>query len=487
MKKTMLCLVCVVLAATAANGAEKPKTELEMGPGVGVTIYNSGFALVKERRLLELKKGVQTIRFDGVARAIDPASVLFESLTDPKSVTILEQNYEFDLVNANAILNKYLGKKIAVVLAGSGADHAQAVSGFLKSFGKNAYGQIVLASKADGGSIQIINRKDVRNITCSELPEGLLTKPTLVWQVASKAAGKHLCKITYLTANLSWDCTYTAVIAKNDTLALSGWVTINNRSGARYENAGVKLIAGDIAAPKFRGRSGRRHPRRFGRKSVTRIRRPKHAQKASPTEFSDHHLYKLPGPATINEKQVKQMELIKPAGSVAAKRLLLYEPGDKRVNVIVEFANTQPNGLGVAMPEGTVRVYERDGADGSLEFVGEDEVAHTPRGEMLSLRIGKAFDVVGETKQTVYERGFDWAELEEQVELRNHKAEPVEIRVRTWLGYNWRFLKSQLDDKPAEWRKVDGARVEWTIIVPAGGKRKLVYRVRYSRNPRVNP
>jgi hypothetical protein len=205
------------------------------------------------------------------------------------------------------------------------------------------------------------------------------------------------------------------------------------------------------------------------------------------TEFADHHLYKLPGLTTINESQVKQMALIKAVGNVAAEKILLYEPGDKRVKVVVEFANAQPNGLGLAMPAGIVRMYQRDDADGSLEFVGEDGIAHTPRGEMLSLYLGKAFDVVAETKQTVYERGFEWAEIEEYVQLQNKKAEPVEIRVRTWLGHNWRFLASQLDDKPAKWRKLDSGRVEWKVTVPAGGARKLLYRVRYSSNPRVIP
>jgi len=494
MKKLWVVVACLALGteALAAEPASRG-TELQMGPGVGITIYNANFGVVKERRLLDLKKGVDTLKFTGVASAIDATSVHFTSLTDPKGVQILEQNYEFDLVSADKILKKYLDKKIRLTLKAAGSEKSQVATGYLKSHGgaaaqptpvghydrwgryvqtypRPADGKLILASKADGGEIQIIDRSAVRDITCAELPEGLITKPTLVWRVASEKAGKHLCKIAYMTSSISWKCDYTAVLKKGDKeIDLAGWVTINNNSGARYRDARIKLIAGDV--------------HRVTTPTYGRAKRPSSAAESDRAagfqekSFAEYHMYTLGRPSTINEKQVKQIELIEPALGVPVTKFYLYHVGAKRPRVMVEFENSKKNKLGIALPRGKVRVYQRDEADGSLEFIGEDQIDHTPRDEKVKLYIGDAFDIIGESKQTAYQSGKRWSRYTQSVELRNHKDDAVEIRVQANVSRASRFEKQTVDGKPVEGKRLDAARMEWRVNVPAKGKAVLVYTV----------
>jgi len=464
MKKLACAVLCVLVAPTVLAAA---KSELDMGPGVGITIYNANFGVVKERRLLDLKGGVQTLKFTGVASAIDATSVHFTSLTDPKGVQILEQNYEFDLVSADKILKKYLDNKINLTLQAAGSEAAKKVNGYLKSYGG---GKLILATKADGGEIQIIDRSAVRDVTCAELPDGLITKPTLVWKVSSDKAGKHLCKIAYMANQVSWNCDYTAVLKNKDTqIDLAGWVTVKNHSGARYKDARIKLIAGDV----HRVTPPRPRYDAMERRRATKARSAGFQEKS----FAEYHMYTLGRPSTINENQVKQIELIEPAIGVPVTKFFLYHVGAKRPRVMVEFENTKQNKLGIALPRGKVRVYQRDEADGALEFIGEDQIDHTPRDEKIKLYIGDAFDIIGETKQTAYQSGQRWNRYTQSVELRNHKDEDVEIRVQAHVSRGSRIEKQQVNGKPVQGKRLDSARMEWRVKVPSKGKTKLVYTV----------
>ena len=492
MRTFVLLTLCVLLAAPAFGAG---KSELEMGPGVGITIYNANFGVVKERRELDLSKGVQTLTFTGVASAIDATSVHFTSLTDPKGVEILEQNYEYDLVSADKILEKYLDKKITLTLKAAGREASKTVTGYLKSYGGSvapqrsggyydrygrylAYpvraassGKLILSSKAVGGEIQIIERSAVRDITCSELPEGLLTKPTLVWKVASEKAGVQLCKITYMTNSVAWKCDYTAVLKKGDKeIDLAGWVTVTNNSGARYKDARIKLIAGDV----HRVTPG-------PQQNWNRERSLKSAKKAdggfAEKSFAEYHMYTLGRPSTINENQVKQIELIEPALGVPVTKFYLYHVGAKRPRVMVEFENTKVNKLGIALPKGKVRVYQKDEADGSLEFIGEDQIDHTPRDEKIKLYIGDAFDIIGESKQTAYQSGRRWNRYTQSVELRNHKDTDIEVRVQAYVSAGSQVEKETLDNEAVKHERLDASKLEWRVPVKANGKTKLVYTV----------
>jgi len=468
-RKLVIAVACLLLwSPTFAAEPPARTSELEMGEGVGITIYNANFGVVKERRLLDIAKGVGVIQFTGVASAIDATSVHFKSLNDPKGVQILEQNYEFDLVNADKILKRYLDKKIELTLRAAGPEKAKTVSGYLKSF---AGGKLILAQRESGGEITILDRAAVRDITCGELPEGLITKPTLVWRVFSEKAGKQLCKIAYMTNSVSWKCDYTAVIKKKDTeIDLAGWVTINNGSGARYKDAQIKLIAGDVhrITPQYRAPYERERSARVEKKLDAGFQEK---------SFAEYHMYTLGRPSTINENQVKQIELIEPAIGVPVTKYFLYMVGAKRPRVMIEFENAKKNKLGIALPRGKVRVYQRDEADGSLEFIGEDLIDHTPRNEKVKLYIGDAFDIIGESKQTAYQSGKRWNRYTQQVELRNHKDDAVEIRVQAYLSRGSRIERQEVDGKPVVGKRLDTSKIEWRVNVPKEGKVKLVYSV----------
>ena len=474
--------VCVLLALASCARLPRPFTrrplpELEMGPGVGLTLYSGGFGIVKERRRLDIRPGRQVLRYDGVAEYIYPESVHFLSLTDPAGVQILEQNYEYDLADAEAILRKYLDRRVDLVLRGSGAAHAQAVGGYLKSYDDRA---LVLAAPAAGGKVHIIGRDNIRKITCAELPGGLITRPTLVWQVAGRRPGEHLCKVSYMTDGIGWHCNYTAVLNRSHTrLDLSGWVTIRNESGAEYKNARIKLLAGDVHRVSVRAIS---NECLYG-EDLEDIFGEAEDDGFEEKSFAEYHLYTLGRPSTINQNQVKQIELIEPVTNVPVSKYLLCDLTDEddehdRPKVMLEFDNTEDHGLGIALPAGAVRVYQRDEADGSLEFIGEDWIEHTPRDETVTACIGRAFDVVCERRSIEHVSGYNQATCTWEVVLRNHKDEAVEVRVRDSFPHNWTVLEQTIDGKPARYKPVDHKTAEWRVRVPARGQATLTYKVR---------
>jgi len=467
MTRITMAIAAVALLASVAYAQQ----EAQMGEGVSLTVYNANFATVKERRFMDFKNGVNEVKFVGVASTIDATSVIFSSLTAPKAVSVLEQNYEFDLVNADKILDKYLDQKIGLTVMGSGSAGLQEVSGVLKSF---VGGQLVLTD--DNGNVNIVSRSSVQGLKLGALPDGLLTRPTLVWKVGSRQAARHLVKVAYLCNSISWKCDYIAVVnKKQDAMDFSGWVTINNQSGATYTDAKIKLIAGDV--------------RRVQPQLVREYSRRAEASKAGAgfggfeeKSFAEYHMYTLGRPSTVNMNQVKQIELIEPAMNVPVLKYYWY-PGGTKVNVKLEVQNKKEAGLGIALPKGKVRVHQKDEADGSLEFIGEDEIDHTPRDEKFTLYIGDAFDIVGETKNIQpNENKPAYIRRTLQVELRNHKDEDIVVRVPGYLGQNWKLEKQKLDGKDFEFKEqTDAWTVVWYVPVPKNGKATLVYTVFNSR------
>ncbi len=462
MKRLMITALLIGLLAPLAMA----QPEAKMGEGVALTVYNANFATVKERRLMEFKNGVNLVKFIGVAKTIDPTSVHFTSLTAPKAVSVLEQNYEFDLVNADKILEKYLDKKIGLVVRGSGSAGLQEVTGTLKSF---MGGQLVLTD--NGGNVRIVSRGAVQDLRLGALPDGLLTRPTLVWKVASEKTGKHLVKVAYIANSISWKCDYIAVVNKAHTaMDFSGWVTINNRSGATYKDATIKLIAGDVRrvqSPRPYRHRPVRAPRASGKPGGGFVEK----------SFAEYHMYTLGRPSTVNMNQVKQIELIEPALNVPVLKYYWY-PGGKKINVKLEVQNKKAAGLGIALPKGKVRCHQKDEADGSLEFIGEDQIDHTPRNEKFTLYIGDAFDIVGETKATASQSGRNWSRRTIQVELRNHKDSDIVVRVPRNLGRNWRLESQKVNGADTEFKvKKDAWTVVWYVPVAKNAKSVLTYTV----------
>jgi len=459
-------LAIVGVPAWAAPAAEKPAPSEE---GVSLTVYNQNFAVVKEVRSLDVPQKTSIVQFRDVAKQIDATSVAFKSLTDPQGTTVLEQNYEFDLVSADKLLDKYIDKALTVV-----TKQGKSYEGLLQSFDA---GQLVL--KGRNGIVMVQRPDNVQNIEFSTLPEGLLTRPTLVWKVATEKPGKHLAQVTYQTQGLSWVSDYSAIINKDDTkMDLSGWVTITNQSGGAYKDAKVKLIAGDVRRiqPPVRLRE------MDSAKSEGKGGGGGFVEKA----FFEYHMYTLGRTTTVNENQVKQVELLTTADVPVLKRYV-FEPmgrfwhqrygsqNEYKINVFVEFKNSQANHLGMALPKGKVRVYKRDPADNELEFVGEDQIDHTPKDEELKLYVGDAFDIVGEKTVTDHKQGDRWSQDSVKDEIRNHKDEDIKTLVREHLN----MAQWELTAKSMEFKKVDASTIEFELAVPKNGKAEVTYTVMY--------
>jgi hypothetical protein len=438
-------------------------------PGLSLTVYNNDLGVVKDVRKLTIGQPVSELKFTDVAKRIDPTSVHFKSLTDPANTTVIEQNYEFDLVSADKLLDKYIDRKIGVV-----TEDGSRYAGVLLSYDGR---QLVIQGN---DQLYMIQRPDnVRNIEFGKLPEGLLTRPTLVWQIQTAAPGEHLAQVTYQTHGMGWRADYNAIINDDDTkLDLNGWVTLTNQSGAKYPDAEIKLIAGDVRTiqevqPVLRERM-------YQVKSDAAKSAGGFEQKA----FFEYHMYTLGRKTTVNENQIKQIELLTAADVPVTKRYI-FEPGGRywhrrygdkneyKVNVFVEFKNDKQSNLGMPLPKGKIRVYKRDGDD--LEFIGEDQIDHTPKDEDLKVYVGDAFDIVGEKVVKDQKQAQRWRQQKIEIELRNHKDTPVTVRVREHLGHGtW-----TIDENSHPFNKVEHNIVEFDVPVDANSETTLKYTVDY--------
>ncbi len=424
---------------------------------VALTVYSNNLALVREVRTIQLPKGTSEIRFTDVAAAIDPTSVHFTSLTDSGDVDLIEQNYEFDLLSPNRMLQKYIDQEITVHTEQDGPFHGRLLSASQKA--------VMLQMK--GGNIKSIAMDPIISIDYPALPGGLITMPTLVWLVNNQKAGEHKAEVSYLTANMSWHAEYVAVCKKNDSLLeLNSWVSIDNQSGADYDNAKLKLIAGDVhrAEPP---------PARLMAKGYDMM-----AEHAAPQfeekQFFEYHLYTLQRRATVKNNQVKQIALFPPA-EIKADKMYCYNGalyGDA-VRVTLAFQNSRGSGPGIPLPKGKVRVYKQDDADNSSEFVGEDLIAHTPQDEKVRIRLGNTFDIKGERIQKEMKQLSERSHEETwQITLRNHKKEAVRVVVEEQLQGDWKIRKESHPHK-----KKDATTIEFEVPVEKDGEGVVEYTV----------
>ena len=484
MKLRRLVMVPIVLTFVATAFAAGTAATTTAEEGIALTIYNQNFGVVREKRKVDVPERIGLLRFTDVAAQIDGTSVQFKSLTDPKA-TVLEQNYEYDLVSADKLLEKYIDKQLAV-LTKDGSRY----SGSLLSFDAN---QLVLRQDGGKNEIVMVQRGDnVKDIQFGALPEGLITKPTLVWKLATEKAGQQLIEVAYQTGGINWQADYNAVLnAKDTALDLGGWVTINNQSGATYKDAKLKLIAGDVrrVQPAYAAA-----PMASKRAMLMGAEAEGFAEKA----FFEYHLYTLGRPATVAQNQTKQIELLK-AADVPVKKVFLYEgapqyrfygglisdanygneEGYKKVKVIIEVKNSKDNHMGMALPKGKVRLYKRDEADGSLEFIGEDQIDHTPKDETVKLHIGDAFDIIGERKRTNFSVDTSGHVMTESFEIRvrNHKTEPVEVLIKESL-YRWNNW--EITESNQKWTKYDSNTIHFLVKVDKDGEQVITYTVRYT-------
>jgi hypothetical protein len=445
-----------------------------------LTVYNQGTALVRDRRQFDLQQGVNELRFGDVAAAIDPTSVLFTSLTDPRGTSVLEQNYEFDLVGAAALLEKYLDEEIRVVTRDGTLYTGRLLSG---------RGDVILQ---DGdGRVTVVGADDIQEFSFPKLPAGLITKPTLVWRLLAARDGRQDVEITYLTGGVSWQADYVVRLGSDDqAIDLDGWVTVNNTSGATFQDAQLKLVAGDLQRLLE------------GRLSADEAQYPAlptaSAEPIQQREFFEYHLYEVPRPVTVGDNETKQIEFVR-APAVAAEKFFVYDgsqcqngywhcalsgypqtdpsygvASNPKVMVMIEFDTED---VDADLPRGRVRVYLED-VDGASLLIGEDSIDHTPKGEVVRLYVGDAFDIVGERIQTDFSLPSPKSVEETyRIVLRNHKDEAVDVRVVEHLfrWSNWRILRASHN-----YDEMDSSNIEFRVHVPAEGETEITYTVLYS-------
>jgi len=418
-----------------------------------ITIYNENLALVRQIRMLSLEQGVQDFSYDGVAAKIDPTSVHFKA----PGVTVIEQNYEYDLVDKNVLLKKYLGETIEISVKDN------FISGKLLSSDDG----LIIEDKS--GQVQQIQASSIERIQFPSLPAGLVLKPTLRWMLHSEKQEEVKAELSYLTRGISWEASYVAVASPDDkSLDFAGWVQIDNQSGATYEDAVLKLMAGDvrIEQPPKRGR---------GYEADMAVAFSK-AELAGfeEKEFFEYHLYTLPRLTTIRDRQSKQISLFEQA-TTAVNKVYTYDnwKDATKVNITLEFRNDKKNKLGIPLPKGKVRVYKAD-TDGSLEFIGEDRIDHTPKDELLRLSTGKAFDIVVERRNPDRKNISSGVHDEKiEIEIRNKKKEAVEVVIVEHMPRKWEILEESLKGE-----KTAASRYEWKMTIPSDGMSTLTFWVR---------
>ncbi|MEI6712793.1 MAG: hypothetical protein WCO60_03515 [Verrucomicrobiota bacterium] len=467
-----------------------PLTLLVLGTGIasaqpGLTIYNGHFAVVRDTVPLELKAGENIVRYSGATSSLDPSSVILRDPTGKIPLSILEQNYRNDPVTEQSLLDRFEGQP-------------QAITFLIKEPQKpdrTIEGHVIRSGHVPGGApmqpIIEVDGKLVFELPGRPLFAGLkddnILKPELTWKIQSPAAAQLQAELAYLTGGLEWEASYNLVLPeKGDTAEMNGWVTLKNRSGKVFENAAIKLMAGDV-----------HHPQRSVSQYATAKSGGLGAAMAPVEEkaFDDFHLYTLPRPTTLRDQETKQLEFTRAIG-VPTKRVYIYEASsvpfsgqpmlekewgsfgaNTKVRSVLEFKNDEPSKLGIPLPAGNIRVYRKDGDQ--LEFVGEDNIDHTPRNEPIRLALGNAFDLVGERKQTNFKIDNARNTLEEsfEIRIRNQSKNTAQIQVIEHMNRaaNW-----VVSEKSSPFTKHDSQTIHFTATVAPDGETVLKYSVRYT-------
>jgi len=453
-------------AQTALSSTEQDQKDL------AVTVYNSNVALVRDVRRLRLPSGTLDVRFMDIAARVNPATVHIVSLTAPKELTVLEQNYEYDLLSPQKLLAKYVGKELTLVRLVEENNSTKEVS---------VKATLLADNEAPVWKVgnEIITGMGADRYIFPDLPENLYSKPTLVWLLDNRHEGEQTVEASYLTNDMSWSADYVLTVGTDPKLAdLNGWVTVVNNCGTAFRNAQLQLVAGElhrVAEVQLESMG-----RAMAMKSAPTA--PQFAQEA----LSEYHLYTLERRTNVQNNETKQISLLSSTGVRIAKHFEVdgqqfyyhnaQRPGapfKDPVEVRLKFKNSEANALGMPLPAGTVRVYQGD-SKGRVQFIGEDRIDHTPKDETLDLHIGNAFDVVAERKQTDFQViSSNVHEMAFEIALRNHKPEPIIVEVNEPIGGDWKMLESNFK---AEKTAAFAARFD--VPVAANGESVLKYRVR---------
>lgn len=440
---------------------------------LSLTVYNSDLALVRDVRTIQLPRGGADLTFMDIAATVNPATVHIRSLSEPSRLRILEQNYEYDLLEPEKLLRKYVGRTVTLVRLRqeAGVTREEEVRATLVSYNGAPVWRI---------GTDIVTGLHADHIRFPELPGNLFARPTLIWALDNGGAARHRVEASYLASKLSWNADYVLTVSRDDRTAdLDGWVTLTNGSGTSFRNARLQLVAGDVN--RVRKELGRFNEA-LRESAMVSAAAPAMSQEA----FSDYHLYTLERKTTIHDQETKQVNMLGATGFAVRKRYVVdgqafyyrnaQHPGAPLkdvVQVFYQLKNEQTAGLGLPLPAGVVRVYQAD-SRGGVQFVGEDRIAHTPKDETVNLRIGTAFDVVAERRQIDFQKvGTNTYEVEYEVVVRNHKATPVAVEVSEPIGGTWRITRST-----HAYTKTDAWAARFDLPVAADAQTRLSYRVR---------
>jgi hypothetical protein len=474
-------VLCTLLVATGAIagqslgvGAAMVTSTLDDQREVAVTVYNQNLALVRDVRRLDLPTGDVDLRFMDIAAKVNPATVHIASETAPRDLAVLEQNYEYDLLNPQKLLDKYVGRDVTLVQlqTENNSTHEVDIRATLLAYNDN----IPVWRVGD----QIVTGIASDRYVFPDLPANLYSKPTLIWRLTNRHAGAQTVEASYLTGDMTWTADYVLTVATSEkTAGLNGWVTVTNNSGTAFRNAQLQLVAGAVNLIQPRPPGGVIGGV-LGRAEVAA--QPQFAQE----NISEYHLYSLDRPTTIANSESKQISLLGASSFPIEKHYEVNgqtyyyqnaiapgQPAKDAVEVHLKFKNSQANSLGIPLPAGTVRVYQGD-SKGRLQFIGEDHIDHTPKDEELNLHIGNAFDIVEERKQADFQRiDRHTTESAFEITLRNHKSDAVTVEVNEPVGGDWTMLDSNFKHE-----KTSATSVRFTVPVPANGESVLKYRVR---------
>jgi hypothetical protein len=466
-------IVCLLASLSVLAQADELRSTLQDQRSVAVTIYNENLALVKDQRKIPLASGQNILAFRDVSARMRPETALLRSLTSPGKLSVIEQNFDFDLLTPGKLLEKYVGRSVNIIRTNPAT-------------GVETTEQAQVLSANEGVVMKIGNRIETGipgRIVYPDVPDNLRDRPTLVMSLNNGGAAQQDVELSYLTGGLAWKADYVAELnATDDRLDLSGWVTLTNTSGTSYNNARLQLVAGDVNQVRDEMRFLNRQMKG---EMVMAAAAPRMAEES----LMEYHLYTLDRPTTIAESQTKQVSLLTASAIPARKELLLRgadyyygssygDLGQKmKVGVFVEFENKESAHLGMPLPKGVIRVYKKDGS-GNAQFVGEDNIDHTPKNEKVRLKLGEAFDVTADKKQTDFKRlpnpakGNALFESAFEIVLKNAKKDAVIVTVQEPIPGDW---KMQSESHPHE--KAASNTAFWHISVPAEGSAKLSYRV----------
>ncbi len=470
----LVSLLQFIFHAQIAAANDELRSTLEDQQEVAVTIYNEQLALVKDSRKIKLDNGFNRLAFREVSAQMRPETALLRSIDHPNGFRLIEQNFDFDLLTPQKLLEKYVGRKVRVVRT-----HP--------TTGEERTEEAEVLSVNNGVVLRIGNRIETGypgRIIYDEVPENLRDRPTLVISLESGTGKEQDLQLSYLTGGLGWKADYVAELDESDSFVdLTGWVTLTNNSGATYKNAKLQLVAGDVNQVQqemnFRQRD------MVGRASMAKAAAPAMVEEG----LFEYHLYTLQRPTTISNNQTKQVSLLSATKIPVVKQFLLQgqdyyyrssygQIGQKlKVGVFVEFENKETSNLGMPLPKGVVRVYKND-QSGNAQFVGEDRIDHTPKNEDVKLKLGDAFDVTADKKQTNFKKATAIGKYNHayttsfEIVLKNAKDEEIEVVVREPIPGDWKMQRQS-----HEHEKVSSGTAEWEIKVPAEGKTKLNYEV----------